>query len=566
MGKWVLVPVSLLVVILGSTIAYFGLHGDRDEQVSTVRRETMSRMARGTGKVEGLNEPANLAFGIPGRLGAVAVQEGQQVKQGEVLAELDATALDLEIELARSALKEALAREKRVAGKPRVQELSQLEVRRKQAEVAVSSLELRLRQLEDPETPPQPPASDIKVATLKANRAIYQYNLSVHKENKLLAGPLPHDVAVAERRLDIANTEEETSKKLLNAVLEGKYKSYSSAGTEYEKINFEGKHDKAAKEAAFYQAEFDRVKRGPLESEKKTVEAERLMAGTDQEIAKAELDRLKAPPKPPRAAESEIALARLELQRTQSVQREAEAALELLKAGPRPEDLEAAHAAVEHAAGALALAQARRKEATLVAPFDGTVIARHCEPGGSPAPFSPVLTLADTKHIRVRAELDVRFSPEIQVGQTVKLDNRALFREPLTGKIRKVKELVGPKSLFSLDPSELKGGEVTTVLIELDASKSEGEKSSQQALRPGLRLDAEINFETRENVLSVPRNFVATKNGKYVVYKAESASLGRDGQHTPVEVQLGLRDGINVEILSGVLEGDFLVKPAKKPE
>ena len=92
MGKWILVPLGLLVLILGSTVAYFGLHDDREEQISTVQRTTMSRMARGIGKVEGLNEPARLAFGIAGRLKSVAVQEGQQVKQGEVLAELDVDA------------------------------------------------------------------------------------------------------------------------------------------------------------------------------------------------------------------------------------------------------------------------------------------------------------------------------------------------------------------------------------------------------------------------------------------------------------------------------------------
>ena len=255
----------------------------------------------------------------------------------------------------------------------------------------------------------------------------------------------------------------------------------------------------------------------------------------------------------------EIELARLALAQAQSVKREAEAAIKLLKALPHPEDVAAAQAAVERAEKTLALAKERRAQALLKAPMDGTVLGRYFEPGSAPGPYAPVVSMGDLAHLRVRAEVPVKWAPDLKPGQTAVLSSLVLPNASLKGKIVRVMGVVGPKTLFSRDPSEAQGGEVAVITIALDPPEALN-RAAWDALRPGMRLEVEIAFETRENVLLVPKSFIVHERGQPLVYKAASAN----GPTQEVRVELGFSDGVNVEIKNGLGEGDTIVKPRFK--
>ncbi len=90
----------------------------------------------------------------------------------------------------------------------------------------------------------------------------------------------------------------------------------------------------------------------------------------------------------------------------------AKAALDLVLAGPRREDIAQARARLQAQNAGLALARARLADATLIAPADGIVRDRILEPGDMASPQTPVLTLALVDPIWVRAYL-----PEPSLGQ-----------------------------------------------------------------------------------------------------------------------------------------------------
>lgn len=90
----------------------------------------------------------------------------------------------------------------------------------------------------------------------------------------------------------------------------------------------------------------------------------------------------------------------------------AQQTLILLQQGPRQEDIAIARAEVAATRAALILAEQRLADATLTAPQVGIVRDRLLEPGEFVTPQNPVLTLALTQPIWVRAYL-----PETALGQ-----------------------------------------------------------------------------------------------------------------------------------------------------
>ncbi len=90
----------------------------------------------------------------------------------------------------------------------------------------------------------------------------------------------------------------------------------------------------------------------------------------------------------------------------------AKAALDLVLAGPRQEEIAQARARLQAQQAGLVLAQARLADAALIAPADGIVRDRILEPGDMASPQTPVLTLALVDPIWVRAYL-----PEPALGQ-----------------------------------------------------------------------------------------------------------------------------------------------------
>ncbi len=87
-------------------------------------------------------------------------------------------------------------------------------------------------------------------------------------------------------------------------------------------------------------------------------------------------------------------------------------ALALLKLGPRQEDLAIARAQLAQRQAALTAAQQRLEDASLYAPANGVIRNRILEPGDMAFPQVPVLTLAFTDPVWVRAYL-----PESMLGR-----------------------------------------------------------------------------------------------------------------------------------------------------
>ena len=142
--------------------------------------------------------------------------------------------------------------------------------------------------------------------------------------------------------------------------------------------------------------------------------------------------------------------------------------------GENPERRWLEAAKVDAAKAALTVAQAQLAQATLAAPFDGTVVSVDIQVGEYAQPGQVIITLASLNNLRVETtDLSERDLPKVQIGQTAKIFVEALNQE-LTGKV----VAIAPRS------NTVGGDVVYKVTIELD--------DQPEGLR--WRMSAEVNI------------------------------------------------------------------------
>ena len=153
---------------------------------------------------------------------------------------------------------------------------------------------------------------------------------------------------------------------------------------------------------------------------------------------------------------------------------EAQAQLVKLREGSRPEAIAVAEAQVQQAKAALQAVQVALDQATLRAPFAGTVAALEVSAGETVLPGQIVLTLADLSHLQVETtDLSERDVDEVAVGQQATVYVEALGSE-VVGRVVRIE----PRA------SKIGGDVVYTVVVGLDEQPPD--------LRWGMSVDVEI--------------------------------------------------------------------------
>lgn len=110
-------------------------------------------------------------------------------------------------------------------------------------------------------------------------------------------------------------------------------------------------------------------------------------------------------------------------------------ALRLLEAGPRPDRVEAAKAAVATARAQLEMGRAADRDLVLTAPVDGQVLARHAEAGEVLAAGIPVVTLGDPRRAWVRVYVRAPVFAALRVGDVVPVRIDGLGDAPFEGRV-----------------------------------------------------------------------------------------------------------------------------------
>lgn len=205
----------------------------------------------------------------------------------------------------------------------------------------------------------------------------------------------------------------------------------------------------------------------------------------------------------------------------------------------------------------VAKAQTNLSYAIITSPIDGVVISKAVEEGQTVAASyaTPELfTIAkDLKDMQVVADVDEADIGDVKEGERVTFTVDAYPNDTFEGVVKQVRQEATTTN------------NVVTYEVVISAPNKD------LKLKPGLTANVTIYTAERQNVVSVPSKalrFTPTKdlmkgikiidcNGKNKVWTKESNTFRAHA------VQIGMTDGINTEILSGIKQGQEVVTDCK---
>jgi RND family efflux transporter MFP subunit len=185
-------------------------------------------------------------------------------------------------------------------------------------------------------------------------------------------------------------------------------------------------------------------------------------------------------------------------------------------------------------------AELNLEKAIIVAPFDGVVADISITEGkeiSAATLATPAITLVDTSEIEMRGFIDELDVSMVELNQEANILLDALPDEEVKGRVAFISPI--GTTLIGVVSYE------TTITLETPDEK----------LQDGMTATAEVIIERRDDVLLIPNkaNWGTLENPIVKVYI--------DGQEEEREITLGLSDGINSEVLSGLEEGEKLILP-----
>lgn len=171
----------------------------------------------------------------------------------------------------------------------------------------------------------------------------------------------------------------------------------------------------------------------------------------------------------------------------------------------------------------------------LRAPFDGLITDVLVEPGASVGTTDIVIQMIDDSVYKVDVTIDELDIGQVAVGQQAIITLDADRNRPRTGLVERIGFVATVQSGMVTIP-------VTVRLDQVDPF-----------LRPGYTATVQIAVAAASNVVRIPVEAINNSSGPDMVTKVV------DGERVPVMIQTGVTDGVWVEVVSGLEEGDEIV-------
>jgi HlyD family secretion protein len=405
-------------------------------------------------------QEADLSFEVGGPVVSVAVEEGDTVTEGQLLAQVDDTTQQIGLIEAKVNLTNAEANlAKAGAGLSQAQasladtKAGAIPEQIVQAEADVAKAEACLAELMAGSTPGEIAEAEAKIETARANLA------------QVLAGSRDEDIQAAAAQMlqaeaDVREAQADYDKHVYGDLdrlgpyglaLEQATLSYEAAKADYDKlVNGSTEEEIAVYRAQLYEAQ---------------TALEKVLAGaTAEQIVQAQADVTRA----------QAALAELEAGSTAEQIAISQAGVESAAA-----DVQVAQAGIETAETGLLSAKAELAKTKLTAPFNGLVGRLSLKQGEMAQTGQSAIILGDTSRWQIETddltELEVG---RVKPGANVQISVDALPGEPFEGQVVRIT----PKS-------ETKAGDVTyTVLIDITSGNT-------SALHWGMTTFVDIEVE-----------------------------------------------------------------------
>lgn len=245
-----------------------------------------------------------------------------------------------------------------------------------------------------------------------------------------------------------------------------------------------------------------------------------------------------------------------------------ERSIELSKSGVLPKsDLDTKREAFELAKIAVARAEQGRDltrngristpnvtiESIIRAPAAGTILTRVVNPGDPVTPLTTyqpgteLATIADMSDLIFKGTVDEIDVGKLRAGILARIKVGALPTDVVTGHVSRI----APQA------QQKEGATLFDVEIELDSS-------DKIVLRAGYSANADLIIREKKDVLVLPERVVLFEDGGKKTFVEVPGASEKD-EPRKKEIKLGISDGMNVEVASGLDKGARVIeRPPKK--
>ncbi len=187
-------------------------------------------------------------------------------------------------------------------------------------------------------------------------------------------------------------------------------------------------------------------------------------------------------------------------------------------------------------------------ESVIRAPAGGIVLERNVDPGDPVVPLTSyqegteLATLADMSDLLFVGTVDEIDVGKLKVGLPARLRIGALPDAVVTGRLTRI----APQAI------EKDSAKLFEVEIELDPN-------SEMVLRAGYSANADLIIREQRNVVVIPERLVQfDADGGATWVEVPGTAPGAEPRRADIEV--GLSDGLNIEVVTGLKEGDRVVQ------
>jgi len=235
-------------------------------------------------------------------------------------------------------------------------------------------------------------------------------------------------------------------------------------------------------------AELDRLRNGARPEEIAQAVAVLDAARVAEALARAVLARTEPLSTRNLVSADQLDRARAELDAARAERTRADAALALLRAGARIEDIAIAEAARAAAVAERDRASAQFEKSRIRSPVDGSVLKRDLREGETVVALSPLplARIGDLRRRFVRADIEELDIARVRIGQHAEVTSDAFAGQRFAGTIVQVSQRMGRRNQTSGNPAEKQDAKVLQALIEL---------AGDPPLPIGLRVDVFIDAQ-----------------------------------------------------------------------
>lgn len=197
-----------------------------------------------------------------------------------------------------------------------------------------------------------------------------------------------------------------------------------------------------------------------------------------------------------------------------------------------------ANASLKQARVALEIASTNLSNCTVTSPISGYITAKNVNIGQMASPGIELFCVKNSDMVDVELNVTEAVISKIDEDTKAQIDIKSA----------KLKGIKGKVSVVSKAKNDMTGMFTVKVLVPNEDGK----------IKIGMLADVSLVTDKAKNTLCVENGAVISKNGKNYVYVA------KDGKAISKEIKIGITDGNNTEILSGLKKGDKVITDGKE--